>query len=113
MLTDEVRHNAGCGPYLADVHEYLIRAEDGDFLLPHVTELGTTLHPAGRDCEVLDGAGDYCMRCAGMVATFSFEEPGIHVIVESGDADSAGQLVDEIAAQVAASMSRATVVMAL
>jgi len=53
------------------------------------------------------------MRCAGIVIALSFEDPGIHVVVESDDSGTADRLVGEIAARVSASMARSTFVVPL
>jgi hypothetical protein len=95
------------------VFEYLIRAEDGDFLVPHLDDLAATVHPEGRVCVRVDGAGEYRMRCDDLVVELNFEDPGIQVIVESDDEEAAGLLVDASAAQVTAAMARPTNVVPL
>lgn len=88
--------------------EYLIRSEDGDIPLPHVDQLPAVVHPPGRSCEPLEGPADHVMRCDGVWVALSFEEPGIHVVVDVDDEGAAGALVDDIAAQVAAATGAAT-----
>jgi hypothetical protein len=94
------------------MHEYLIKAEDGDFLIPRGDSLAETLQPRGYDCGQVPGKGEYRIRCGEVELAFYFEDPGIQVVADTTD-DPPDTLVDAVAAQVAAATGRPTSVLRL
>lgn len=64
--------------------EYLIRTEAGDWPPVHRDRLAVVLMPPNLGCEAENGEGDFRMRCGDALLTFTAEEPGWHVAVESG-----------------------------
>ncbi len=72
------------------------------------------LHPTDSQCEQIDGWGDYRMRCDSTEVAFSFEQPGIQMIVGEGPSDAdADRLADSVAAQVQRGTGRETYVVPL
>ncbi len=94
------------------MHEYLIKAEDDDFLIPHRDALAQALHPAGYECDEQAGDGEYRMRCREVELAFYFEGPGIHVVAHGSDTPP-DALVGAVAHQVAVALGRATFVVPL
>jgi hypothetical protein len=97
---------------LAAMREYLIKVDDGEFLVPHRDALAETLHPPGYNGRQVPGEGEYRIRCGDVELAFYLEEPGIHVVAHAAD-DPSDTLVDAVAAQVAAATGQATSVVSL
>ena len=92
---------AGQADWVA-VKEYLLRAEDGDFLLISPAEYADALHPAGVACQPVDGWGDYRFRCGETEVAVSFEDPGLQVALEGElDGSAADEVVQVIARRLA------------
>ena len=96
------------------VAEYLIRAADRDVLIIHQNDLAHALHPRGIDCAPVEGWGDYRMTCGNNEVAVSFDDPGIHLIIEGEDTREAKDtLAGAIAAQVDTATGRGTYVVPL
>ena len=92
------------------MNEYLIKAEDGDFLIV----APEALHPSGYVLETIDGWGDHRVRCGSGEIAFSFEEPGIQMITEGTQSDfDDDRLAEAIRAQVQAATGRSIILIAL
>jgi hypothetical protein len=85
--------------------EYLIRRTDGDWfdLLPR--QYSEALRPSSHPIEQVAGWGDYRIRMHGAEIAFSFEDPGIQVIIE-GELGAA--TADTVVAQICQNIERVT-----
>src|SRR4051812_42438128 len=82
------------------VPDYLIRtAETHEWPAFHRSRNAEVLIPQGRQCEEIEGFGDFRMRCGDAEISFSGEEPGWHVVVEGPLAD-AEAVVEQVTRQV-------------
>lgn len=89
------------------VREYLVRAEDGQFLVIPSADLGEALHPPGRSCHPVEGPGDYRYRCGEAEVSVSFEDPGVQLTIDGAlDDQEADTLVGSIVEQMVASTRR-------
>jgi hypothetical protein len=77
--------------------EYLIRRTDGEWFDLHATRLADALRPSSFASERVEGWGDWRIRVEGVDISFSYEDPGMQVIIE-GELPTkvADQIVDEI-----------------
>ena len=99
---------------LVAVKEYLLRAEDGDFLLISPAEYGEALHPAGVACHPVDGWGDYRFRCGEAEVAVSFEDPGLQLALEGElDESAADEVVQVIARRLTDDTGRGILVVPL
>ena len=99
---------------MGDVREYLLRAEDGDFLVISSSECAAALHPPAMECHPVDGWGDYRYRCGEAEVAVSFEEPGVQLMLEGELEESvADELAEVIAARLAGHTGRGIFVVPL
>ncbi|MBN1909778.1 MAG: hypothetical protein JW818_08565 [Pirellulales bacterium] len=84
--------------------EYLIKRTDGDWFDLHYDQFPEALHPKSLPSDRIEGWGDYRIRVHGTEVSFSYEDPGIHVVFEGKgiSREVADRIVDEIAAKVTA-----------
>ena len=89
------------------MHEYLIKAEDEDFLLPSREELQTLRLVAGEGWDECNGLGDYCMKHGEVEISFSCEEPGLQVSVDGPIAgDEADAMAERFSLQLHQALGR-------
>jgi len=70
------------------VLEYLLRPDDGDFLVVPAADFVDAFHPRATACVGVEGWGDYRYQCGEAEIAVSFEDPGVLLTIES-DLDAA------------------------
>ena len=81
------------------VMEYLIRQADGDWFNLHKSYFAEVLRPSSFPSRPIAGKGDYRIDVCGCQISFSCEDPGIQVSIDSGGLtrEEASLVVTEIA----------------
>lgn len=84
--------------------EFLIRRTDGEWFELPKEGFGDILRPISVPSRQLVRRGVHAIEASGCEISFSFEDPGIQVVFESGEIseEAAAKLVSEIAANIAA-----------
>ena len=93
--------------------EYLIKATSGEDLMLPRGSLDQVLAPQSRPSQQVSGWGDYRIALADGQVTFSWEAPGLQVMVEGMPEADAEGIVTEIAAQIGAATGQPTTWLAL
>jgi hypothetical protein len=86
------------------VAEYLIRTSHAHgWPALHDARLAEVLLPDGLECHVIDGYGDFRIRCGDAEISFSAEDVGWQVAVE-GELAAPEQLIAQVTRQVEATV---------
>jgi hypothetical protein len=80
------------------MHEFLIRRIDGEWFELHARRFAEVLRPTTMPSQPVSGWGDHRIEVDGEEISFSYEDPGIQVIFETGKLapDVALKIVHEI-----------------
>ena len=78
--------------------EFLIKRTGGEWFSLHKDHFDEVLQPRSVKAQPCDGWGDYRVKIPNGQISFSFEDPGLHIIFEdySGTREAAVKIVEEI-----------------
>lgn len=95
--------------------EYLIKRTDGEWFDFHKNRFEEILRPRSFPSITIVGWGNHRIEVAGCEISFSFEDPGIQVIVENINipAEQIEQLVQEICQNIAEKTGQQGIVISL
>lgn len=79
--------------------EYLIRRTDEEWFLIHTNHYEKILRPQTFPAKTIEGWGDHRIETTGCEIGFSFEDPGVQLVVDriTITPDQVAQIVQEIA----------------
>ena len=93
--------------------EFLIKRTDGEWFSLHKDHFKGVLRPKTTRSEACEGEGDHRIKIPSGYVSFSFEDPGLHVVFEdyTGSREEANQIVQEVLQNIEAfSKERGTVI---
>jgi hypothetical protein len=84
--------------------EFLIKRTNGEWFSLHNDHFNEVLRPQTIKAEPCAGWGDYRIKIPNGYISFSFEDPGLHIVFEnySGTRDEAVRIVHEIVEKIEA-----------